>query len=192
MPDVKEKDEATLLQSVLDALPDAVITITEEGLIASYSQAAERMLGYKAHEVVGMNIKMLMPAPFRDEHDGHMDRYKATKRKNIIGVGREFSAQRKDGTVFPIHLSVSEMFVQGRRMFTGIIRDQSRLKEAEGRERQFSQIVESVSNEVHILDPETLSVLHSNLAAQLNLGYALEEVSNLHPWDFVKGLREIK
>jgi PAS domain S-box-containing protein len=190
MPDVKDKDEATLMQSVLDALPDAVITITEEGLIASYSQAAERMLGYKAHEVVGMNIKMLMPAPFRDEHDGHMDRYKATKRKNVIGIGREFSAQRKDGTVFPIHLSVSEMFVQGRRMFTGIIRDQSRLKEAEGRERQFSQIVESVSNEVHILDPETLTVLHSNLAAQLNLGYALEEVSNLHPWEFVKGFRE--
>ena len=181
-------DSEVLLNAVLDALPDAVITITEEGLIASYSQAAEQMLGYKAREVFGQNIKMLMPAPYRDEHDGYLERYKNTDEKKVIGLGRDVQAQRKDGTVFPIHLSVSEMFVQGRRMFTGIIRDQSRLKRAEKKTEQFAQIIESVSNEVHIVDAETFEVLHSNLAARLNLGYTSGEVLGLKPWDMVQGI----
>ncbi len=181
-------DAEALLNSVLDALPDAVITITEEGLIASYSHAAERMLGYAASEVIGQNVKMLMPAPYRDEHDGYMEHYKATHQKKIIGIGREVEAQRKDGTVFPIHLAVSEMFVQGRRMFTGVIRDQSKLRQAESRTRQFAQIVEDSVNEIYISDAETYQIVHANRAARLNLGYATEEVSSLKPWDFVHGL----
>lgn len=181
-------DAEALLNSVLDALPDAVITITEDGLIASYSYAAEQMLGYEASEVIGQNVKMLMPAPYRDEHDGYLDHYKATHQKKIIGIGREVEAQRKDGTVFPIQLAVSEMFVQGRRMFTGIIRDQSKLKQAESKTRQFTQIVEDSVNEIYISDAETYQILHANRAARVNLGYSTDEVPNLKPWDFVQGL----
>ena len=181
-------DAEALLNSVLDTLPDAVITITEEGLIASYSHAAERMLGYEASEVIGQNVKMLMPAPYCDEHDGYLEHFKATHQKKIIGIGQEVEAQRKDGTVFPIHLHVSEMFVQGRRMFTGVIRDQSKLKQAESRTRQFAQIVEDSVNEIYISDAETYQIVHANRTARVNLGYSTDEVPNLKPWDFVHGL----
>jgi PAS domain S-box-containing protein len=183
-------DAEALLNSVLDALPDAVITITEEGLIASYSHAAQRMLGYQVNEVIGQNVKMLMPTPYRDEHDGYMDHYKATHLKKIIGIGRELEAQRKDGSVFPIHLDVSEMFVQGRRMFTGIMRDQSKLKHAESRTRQYAQIVEDSVNEIYIVDAMTYQVVHGNRAARQNLGYSIDEMTDLKTWDFLEGLNE--
>src|SRR5205823_3603898 len=94
-----------------------------EGRIDAYNPAAERLFGYTRPEVLGQNVKLLMPEPYRGEHDGYMARYLTTGQKRIIGIGREVTGQRKDGTTFPVHLSVGEMHVGGERKFTGIIHD---------------------------------------------------------------------
>ena len=112
------------LRSVLETAPDAIITIDERGIIQSFSQAAEKLFGYAAGEVIGQNVKMLMPDPYQSEHDGYLERYKRTSEKHIIGIGRAVKAQKKDGTVFPMELAVGEVGEPGRsRIFTGFIRD---------------------------------------------------------------------
>ena len=126
----KAKSDAQL-QSILNVVPDAIITIDDKGLIASFSQAAEKLFGYKATEVVGRNVKMLMPSPYHEEHDGYLANYKATGQKKIIGMGRQVEARRKDGSIFPMNLAVNEMIIEGRRMFTGVVHDISELQEAQ-------------------------------------------------------------
>ena len=112
------------LRSVLETAPDAIITIDERGIMQSFSQASERLFGYAAGEVIGQNVKVLMPDPYRSGHDGYLNRYKHTGEKHIIGIGRTVKAQKKDGTVFPIELAVGEVGEPGRnRIFTGFIRD---------------------------------------------------------------------
>jgi len=117
-----EEREARL-RSILDTAPDAIITIDGRGLIQSFSAAAERLFGYTAGEVVGRNVSMLMPTPYREEHDGYIARYLSTGEKRIIGRGRQVKAQRRDGTVFPIHLAVGEVVLEGVRLFSGFIHD---------------------------------------------------------------------
>jgi two-component system CheB/CheR fusion protein len=117
-----EEREARL-SAVLDAAPEAIITIDEQGIITSYSPAALNMLGYTAAEVVGRNVKILMPEPHRDKHDGYLTHYKETGEKKIIGVGREMNARRKDGTEVPIRLTVAEWWIDGERNFTGVLHD---------------------------------------------------------------------
>jgi PAS domain S-box-containing protein len=112
------------LRSVLETAPDAIITIDERGIIQSFSQAAEKLFGYAAGEVIGQNVKVLMPEPYQSEHDGYLSRYKRTGEKHIIGIGRAVKAQKKNGTVFPMELAVGEVGEPGRnRIFTGFIRD---------------------------------------------------------------------
>ncbi len=117
-----EEREARL-RSILDTAPDAIITIDGRGLIQAFSAAAERLFGYTAGEVVGRNVSMLMPTPYREEHDGYIARYLSTGEKRIIGRGRQVKAQRRDGTVFPIHLAVGEVVLEGVRLFSGFIHD---------------------------------------------------------------------
>jgi PAS domain S-box-containing protein len=117
------------MRAVLETAVDAVITIDRQGVIESVNPAAERMFGYAAAEMVGRNVNMLMPPPYRDEHDGYLARYLATREKRIIGIGREAEGRRKDGTVFPVDLAVSEVDHLG--LFTGIIRDNTRRKHLE-------------------------------------------------------------
>ncbi len=117
-----EEREARL-RSILDTAPDAIITIDGRGLIQSFSAAAERLFGYTAGEVVGRNVSMLMPTPYREEHDGYIARYLNTGEKRIIGRGRQVKAQRRDGTVFPIHLAVGEVVLEGVHLFSGFIHD---------------------------------------------------------------------
>lgn len=124
------------LRSVLATAPDAVITIDQEGEIRSFSPTAERLFGYSSAEVIGQNVKILMPAPYREEHDGHLAQYRVTGQKHIIGVGRQVMAQRKDGQTFPMFLSVDEMLIDGRHMFTGVIHD---LTEELSREEELRQ-----------------------------------------------------
>lgn len=109
--------------AILDTTVDAVITIDERGQIESFNPAAERIFGYRADEAIGQNINVLMPPPYREEHDGYLQNYLETGRRKIIGIGREVRGLRKDGSVFPMDLAVSEVDLNGRKLFTGIVRD---------------------------------------------------------------------
>lgn len=117
-----EEREARL-RSVLETAPDAIITIDEDGIIQSFSRAAVTLFGYSAGEVIGRNVSMLMDTPHREQHDAYLARYKKTRTKRIIGIGREVFARRKDGSVFPMHLAVGEVRYRDTHLFTGFIRD---------------------------------------------------------------------
>src|SRR5579871_2200382 len=119
------------LQAVLETAVDAIITIDEWGRIGSFNPAAERLFGYAAGEVVGRNVSCLMPEPYAAGHDQYLMRYLSTGERRIIGIGREVVGRRKDGTVFPMHLSVGEATVHHGRMFTGIVHDLTSQKRTE-------------------------------------------------------------
>ncbi len=123
-------------RAVIDSAVDGVIVIDKHGLVESFNPSAERLFGYEAGEVIGRNVDMLMPSPYREEHDSYLSRYLATGRAKIIGSGREVQGLRKDGTTFPLHLSVGEITVAGERKFTGIVHDLSRRVEMEGQLRE--------------------------------------------------------
>lgn len=108
------------LQSILDTIPEAMIVIDERGSIRSFSVAAERLFGYAATDVIGQNIKMMMPSPYRDEHDSYLARYMRTNEARIIGVGRVVVGQRKDGSTFPMELAVGEMRSNNQRFLHGL------------------------------------------------------------------------
>jgi PAS domain S-box-containing protein len=116
------------LESILDNIVDGLITIDERGTVQSFNKACERMFGYTAGEVIGQNIKMLMPTPYAENHDQYLKNYRDTGQKKIIGIGRDVEARRKDGSVFPIDLSVAEVWVGQQRLFSGIIRDMTERK----------------------------------------------------------------
>ncbi len=111
------------LRSILDTVPEAMVVIDESGTITSFSAAAEKLFGFATSEVLGRNVRMLMPQPDRDAHDGYMDRYLETGQRRIIGYGRVVTGQKKDGTEFPMELAIGEARAAGRRIFTGFIRD---------------------------------------------------------------------
>ena len=92
------------LQSILDTVPDAMIVIDEGGIIQSFSAGRRRLFGYAPEEVIGKNIRMLMPSPYREEHDGYLERYLETGERRIIGIGRVVVGERKDGSTFPMEL----------------------------------------------------------------------------------------
>jgi PAS domain S-box-containing protein len=124
-------DLANQLSAVIDTVVDGIITISARGIIASFNPAAERMFGYSAAEVIGNNISLLTPEPHRSHHDGYLESYLTTGERKVIGIGREVEGVRKDGSRFPLELSVSEMEVGGQRSFTGVIRDVTARKLAE-------------------------------------------------------------
>lgn len=114
---------AARLQAIIDTATEGIVTIDETGAIEAWNGAAERLFGYPAAAVLGKNVALLMPDPYRTEHDGYLQRYRATGVRHIIGIGREVVGQRADGSTFPIDLSVGEGEVDGRRFFTAVIRD---------------------------------------------------------------------
>jgi sigma-B regulation protein RsbU (phosphoserine phosphatase) len=119
------------LDAIFDTVTDGLILINEAGEIQLFNAGAERLFGYRRDEVFGQNVKMLMPSPFREAHDRYLGNYLATGEKKIIGIGREVVARRKDGSVFPIYLSIGELWLNGRRLFVGVTHDLTKLKEAE-------------------------------------------------------------
>jgi two-component system sensor kinase FixL len=129
-------------RAVRESIIDAIITIDEHGTIQSTNAATERLFGYRADELIGQNVKRLMPSPYREEHDGYLAAYLATGTPKIIGIGREVTARRKDGGIFPVDLAVSEANVEGRRLFTGVLRDLTDRKQAETQLRALQQVVQ--------------------------------------------------
>jgi two-component system, LuxR family, sensor kinase FixL len=150
------------LKSILETVPDAMIVIDERGVVQSFSVAAERLFGYGPSEVIGSNIKMLMPSPYRESHDGYLDRYLRTGERRIIGIGRVVVGERKDGSTFPMELSVGEMRSADERYFTGFIRDLTE------RQRTEARLQELQSELVHISRLTAMGEMASALAHELN------------------------
>ena len=139
------RDSETRQRAVLMTMVDALITIDRVGTIDSFNPAAERMFGYRASEVIGRNIKMLMPEPYHSEHDGYLRNYLRTGKPRILGIGREVVALRKDGSTFPIELSVSEMRIAGEARFTGLVRD---ITERQRIDKLKNEFISTVSHEL--------------------------------------------
>lgn len=131
------------LLSILETVPEAMVVIDEAGCMISFSKAAERLFGYSAEEVCGRNVRILMPSPDRDRHDGYISHYLTTGERRVIGFGRHVTGQRKDGTVFPMELAVGEAAANGKRIFTGFIRDLTNRHRMEEELRQ-SQKMEAI------------------------------------------------
>ncbi len=125
------RDSEARLRAILETAVEGIITIDERGIIESVNAAAERIFGFPAAQLVGQNVSRLMPSPYRDEHDGYLANYLHTGEAKIIGIGREVAGQRKDGTIFPMDLSVSEVRLADRRLFTGFVRDVTERKHLE-------------------------------------------------------------
>jgi len=142
----RELERAEIRQrTVLNTMVDALITIDEEGRVNSFNPAAEQMFGYAADEVIGNNIKLLMPEPYRSAHDGYLKAYKETGEAHVLGIGREVEAQRKDGSVFPADLAIGEMWFGDQRMYSGIIRDITERRRVEKMKNEF---ISTVSHEL--------------------------------------------
>jgi two-component system, LuxR family, sensor kinase FixL len=150
------------LQSILDTIPEAMVVIDERGAIHSFSATAERLFGYDHAEVAGKNVKMLMPSPYREEHDGYLDHYLRTGERRIIGVGRIVVGQRKDGSTFPMELAVGEMRSGEARFFTGFIRDLTERQQTEAR------LQELQAELVHVSRLTAMGEMASALAHELN------------------------
>jgi two-component system sensor kinase FixL len=162
-------------RSIIRSAVDAIVLIDNRGRIEAFNPAAERLFGYSEADVVGKNVSMLMPHPDRGEHDGYLAHYLATGDKKIIGVGREVTGQRRDGTTFPLHLSVGEAEVDGERKFTGVIHDlttrvnlEDRLRASEARWRS---ILESAVDAIVVIDARGC-IEWFNPAAERMFGYA--------------------
>jgi two-component system, LuxR family, sensor kinase FixL len=150
------------LTSILDTVPDAMVVIDETGIMRSFSHAAERLFGYTAAEAIGQNVKILMPAPYRENHDGYLDRYRRTGERKIIGIGRVVVGERKDGSTFPMELAVGEMKSSNRQFFTGFVRDLTERQQTETR------LQELQAELIHISRLTAMGEMASTLAHELN------------------------
>lgn len=175
--DALERREAHLT-SILETVPDAMIVTDERGTIESFSATAVRLFGYEPQEVLGENVRMLMPSPYREHHDGYMRRYLETGERRIVGTGRVVTGQRKDGTTFPMELAIGEMREPDRRRFTGFIRDVS------DRQRAETRLAELQAELVHMSRFTALGEMASTLAHEIN--QPLTAITN-----YLKGCRRI-
>jgi two-component system, LuxR family, sensor kinase FixL len=166
------------LQSILDSVPDAMVVIDERGIIQSFSSAAERLFGFSAAEILGENVKLLMPSPYRESHDGYLDRYLQTGERRIIGIGRVVVGARRDGSTFPMELAVGEMRSSNQRFFTGFIRDLTE------RQRTEARLQELQSELVHMSRLTAMGEMASALAHELN--QPLSAIAN-----YMKGSRRL-
>jgi len=193
---VKAREIQRYLEAVRDNVVDGLITITEAGIIESVNPAAIRMFGYSSAEVVGQNVKMLMPEPYHSEHDGYLGRFVTSGERRVIGIGRTVVGRRKDGSTFPLELGVSEVPLESGRRFAGITRDISDRVAVE------TQLNETLSLQRAILDGAAYSIISTdpsgtilvfNPAAERMLGYARSEVEGkANPGLFHDGSEVVK
>jgi two-component system sensor kinase FixL len=147
-PQRASEDETVQLEAIFHMAVDGIITIDENGHIEMVNPAACRMFGYPARAMQGRNISMLMPEPHRSQHDQYLERYKNTGNARIIGIGREVYGKRQDGSFIPLRLSVSEVRINGRRVFVGLLHDISELKQQESQLRHYAQELERSNREL--------------------------------------------
>jgi two-component system sensor kinase FixL len=150
------------MRSILETVPDAMVIIDERGIIQSFSAAAEQLFGFMAGEAQGRNVSLLMPKPYRHEHDGYLNRYLTTGERRIIGVGRVVVGRRKDGGTFPMELAVGEVSQAGKRQFIGFVRDLTQ------RQKNERLLHEMQSELLHISRLSTMGEMASALAHELN------------------------
>jgi two-component system sensor kinase FixL len=150
------------LQSVLDTVPDAMVVIDTQGFMQSFSTTASRLFGYTAAEAIGQNVSILMPGPYKEQHDSYLSRYLSTGERRIIGIGRLVVGQRKDGSTFPMELSVGEMRLGERRFFTGFVRDLTERQETQQR------LQELQAGLIHMSRFTAMGEMASTLAHELN------------------------
>jgi PAS domain S-box-containing protein len=157
----RRRDEERLLQSearmraILSTASDPIVIIDVQGIIQSANPATERVFGYAAAEIVGRKVNVLMPSPYREEHDGYLTRYLRTGERRIIGIGREIEGQHKDGSIFPMHLAVSE--TEDGKLFAGILRNMTEYKRLE------REVVEIASEQQQCIGQD----LHDSVAQEL-------------------------
>ncbi len=178
--ELKIQKEQARLAAIINTAVDAIITIDEEGRIDSVNPASEQLFGYSSAELIGRNVNLLMPQPYRREHDGYLRSYLRTGIARIIGIGREVVGERKDGTTFPLTLAVSETRLGDRRMFTGIIHDLTSRRYLE------RQILEATASEQRRIGQD----LHDGLCQELvSLSFGLELIARKLE---MKGIAEFK
>ena len=167
------------LRSIVEHVVDGIISIDERGTIVTFNRAAERIFGYLRHEVIGHNVRMLMPEPYRGEHDGYVAHYLHTGEARIIGIGREVTGLRSNGEEFPMELAISEFHLDGQRHFTGIVRDITRRKQFEtalrAAEERIRSVVDNVVDGIITIDARG-GIRSLNPAAERLFGYSRDEV----------------
>lgn len=172
-PETRKESEAALrLKAVIDTAIDGIISIDTRGIIEAVNPAAACLFGYQPKEVIGNNVSMLMPAPDRENHDKYLDRYHRTLEPRIIGIGREVKGKRKDGSVFPMRLAVSEVLLDDRKIFTGIIHDLSDVKEAQ---EKYLRLAQELEAKVAERTEELASVVNKLLSTNKRLEYEVQE-----------------
>lgn len=154
--------DSALLRSILDTVPDAMVVIDQAGIVRSFSRAAERLFGYTAAEVVGRNVSLLMPTPYREQHDGYLKRYLLTGERRIIGIGRVVVGLRKNGSTFPMELAVGEVVQGGQHLFTGFVRDLTE------RQRTQARLQELQDDLLHVSRLRAMGQMAAALAHELN------------------------
>jgi len=146
-----KSDTEERLRAILQTAVEGIITIDERGIIESLNPAAEKLFGYPGADVLGKNVHVLMPSPYREEHDAYLANYLRSGQAKIIGIGREVVGRRKDGSVFPMDLAVSEVRLADRRLFTGFVRDISERKKAEARLADLAQSLAEKNKELETI-----------------------------------------
>jgi PAS domain S-box-containing protein len=174
------RDSECRNRAIVEAAADGIITIDERGLIQSVNGAAERIFGYDMAEMQGRNVKMLMPEPYESSHDEYLHNYRATGHRRIIGIGREVTGRRKDGSTFPMDLAVGEATFPGGRVFAGIIRDISDRKQVEERlrasEEHFRCLIEGVRDYAITMLDNDGNIVSWNVGAERLYGWSADEV----------------
>ena len=171
------------LTAVVDTAIDGIITISEQGIVETYNWAAAVLFGYTADEVIGKNIKMLMPERYAAEHDQYLANYRRTGQAKIIGSGREVTGQRKDGSTFPMELSVVEVKLSERRIFTGMVRDITERQTAQASLTQFKATLDQTLDCVFMFTADDLSFFYVNRGAEKQVGYTQDELVTMTPVD---------
>jgi len=176
-------DLAQKLKGIIETAIDGIITIDDKGIVESVNKAAASQFGYDPNDIIGQNIKMLMPEPYHSEHDGYLHRYNTTKVPRIIGIGREVIGKRKDNSQFPFRLAVSEVILNSRVIYTGIIHDLSDIKRAESElielNEKLEDKVEKRTNELEKVVNKLLTTNTKLEKSEKELNLALEKEKEL-------------